>query len=401
MNPLEKSRGFVAFKIFNLRNKMNSKFDHKTIQAKWREVWKKNEIYKTPDITYGDKSKMYILDMFPYPSGSAMHVGHAEGYIGTDITARYSRMIGKDVLHPMGWDAFGLPAENYAIKNGTPPRENTDKAIKTFIEQLDDLALSYDWNREIGTHRPDYYKWTQWFFIQLYKKGLAYKKEAPVNWCPKDQTVLANEQVVNGKCERCDSEVIQKNMSQWFFKITDYADRLIEDLDKVDWPESTKINQRNWIGRSDGMLFISPVKDMDLNIQTFSAHFEAFKADTFVVIAPDHHLLPQLLDGNPDKEEILKKAAVMFEKQQQERNEEIKDFEGIFTGRYTIDPVGNGELPIWIANYALSQYGTGIVKCSAHDERDFKFAKKYGIPLKVVMFPQDSELTDKIKKLDI
>src|SRR3989344_2772015 len=363
---------------------MAKKYDHKTIEKKWQDRWEKDGTFRAEEGS--SKPKAYILDMFPYPSGDGLHVGHVEGYTATDIYSRYKRMRGFNVLHPMGWDAFGLPAENYAIKTGVPPQETTDKSINNFRKQIKALGLSYDWSREVGTHNPDYYRWTQWLFAKFFEKGLVYKKKALVNWDPVDQTVLANEQVLpDGTAERSGAKVEKRDLEQWFFKITDYADELHDNLDKVDWPESTKTNQRNWIGRSHGLVFTSPVKDTDLTVETFSAHFEAFCADTFVVIAPDHPFLPTLLEGLPDKDKILAEAAAMTAKRSLTDRGEQQELEGIFTGRYTIDPVGNGELPIWIANYALAEYGTGIVKCSAHDERDYAFAKKYNIPLKEVL----------------
>lgn len=379
-------------------------YDHKAIEKKWQDKWAHDGIYRADSTS--KKPKQYILDMFPYPSGSGLHVGHVEGYTATDIYSRFMRMQGHEVLHPMGWDAFGLPAENYAIKTGTSPQESTDQAIANFTKQIKSLGLSYDWDRELGTHSPEYYRFTQWFFLFMYKNGLAEKRLAKVNWCPKDQTVLANEQTmseegVKGVCFRCGTPVVQKELSQWFFKITDFADELIDDLDVVDWPESTKVNQRNWIGRSEGLIFTSPVKDTSLTIQTFSTHFEAFYADTFVVIAPDHPRLPELLDGVQNKEEILKQAQAMIDVRGGQNRGEVKEIEGIFTGRYTVDPVGNGDLPIWIANYALADYGTGIVKCSAHDERDFRFAQKYNIRLKPVLFPADAAERARVEALEI
>lgn len=365
---------------------MKDRFDHKGIENKWKEIWKKLDIYKTPEIKEGDKEKMYVLDMFPYPSGSAMHVGHAEGYVGTDIVSRFSRMKGKAVLHPMGWDAFGLPAENYAIKTGTPPRVNTDNAIKTFIEQLDDLALSYDWSREIGTHRPEYYKWTQWFFLLLYKKGLAYKKEAPVNWCPKDQTVLANEQVVNGLCERCDTPVIQKNMSQWFFRITDYADRLIEGLSRVDWPESTKTNQINWIGKSEGAEIDFKVKDHEEKIRIFTTRLDTIFGATFMVLSPEHPLIEKITSQDK-KIEIEKYINEAKHKTELERTSQ-KEKTGIFTGSFAINPYNGKEIPIWVGDFVIATYGTGaLMAVPAHDERDFEFATKFGLEIIPVIEP--------------
>ncbi len=382
---------------YNLPYMTVKKYNPSEIEPKWQKEWENAGIYATPKVA---KSKKYILDMFPYPSGASMHVGHLEGYVGTDIISRYERMKGNVVLHPMGWDAFGLPAENYAVKTGIHPQESTHKNIETFKRQLSITGLSYDWDREIDTSSPEFYKWTQWLFALMYKRGLAYKKEADVNWCPSCETVLANEQVVDGRCERCDTEVVQKKLSQWFLKITNYSDRLISGLTQIDWLEEVKVQQKNWIGKSEGLIFTAPVKDSKLKIQTFSAHFEAFCADTFVVIAPDHPFLETLLEGVVNKEEILKFCKKLIEKRQKRGVVEGKESEGIFSGRYIVDPVGNGDLPIWVASYALKDYGTGIVKCSAHDERDFRFAKKYGIRLKPVLFPKRAKHRKKIENLE-
>lgn len=369
-------------------------YDHKRIEKKWQKEWDAKKLYKTKD---GGKKKMYVLDMFPYPSGEGLHVGHPKGYIATDIVSRHARMQGKSVLHPMGWDAFGLPAENYAIKNKVHPRKAVDKNVARYKEQLKMIGLDYDWSREINTTDPEFYKWTQWVFLKLYEKGLAYQSFEPINWCPSCQTGLANEDLEGNACERCGTIVEKRPMRQWVLKITDYAERLLQDLDLLpEWQESIKESQRNWIGKSEGMLFTSPVKDSSMKIQTFSAHFEAFCADTFIVIAPDHPLLPEMMKGTPKEREVLSYAKKMAEEREAAGHEGVQEPDGIFTGRYTIDPIGNGELPIWVANYALANYGTGIVKCSAHDERDFAFAKKYNITLKPVMFPEDAELRKKV-----
>jgi leucyl-tRNA synthetase len=258
-----------------------SKFDHKAIEMKWTQFWSEKNLNKALEIPRKGQKK-YILDMWPYPSGLGLHVGHVEGYTGTDIVARYNRMKGFDVLHPIGWDAFGLPAENYAIKTGVAPQELTHKSIATFKKQIDEAGLSYDWSRELNSSDPDYYKWTQWLFILLYKRGLAYKKKAPANWCPSCETVLANEQVVNGHCERCDTQVERKDLDQWFFKITEYADRLIEGLDRIDWPASTKAIQRNWIGKSEGH------KISFGDIEVFTTRIDTLHGATFLALAPDH-----------------------------------------------------------------------------------------------------------------
>jgi len=374
-------------------------YDHKKIEKKWQEKWQKDRVYKT--IESASENKCYVLDMFPYPSGDGLHVGHPKGYIATDVYSRYKKMNGFNVLHPMGWDAFGLPAENYAIKNKIHPKIAVLKNIEKFKSQLMQIGFNYDWDREINTTHPEYYKWTQWIFLKLFEKGLAYESYEPINWCPSCQTGLANEDLEDGKCERCGSVVERRPMRQWILRITDYAEKLLNDLEQLDWPESIKESQRNWIGRSEGMLFRSPVKDTDLVIETYSAHFEAFMADTFLVIAPDHPLLPKLLKGLPNEKELLSYAYELANKRLRDKSFNEKNIEGMFTGRYTIDPVGNGELPIWIASYALADYGTGIVKCSSHDKRDFVFAKKYGIKLKPVMFPADSTLRKKVEKLEV
>lgn len=375
-------------------------YDHKKIETKWQKEWEKSKVYRTTEDA--KKPKMYVLDMFPYPSGEGLHVGHPKGYIATDIVSRHARMSGKSVLHPMGWDAFGLPAENYAIKNKVHPRKAVEKNVARFKEQLKLIGLDYDWDREINTTDPEFYKWTQWIFLKLYEKGLAYESFEPINWCPSCQTGLANEDLDGNACERCGTIVEKRPMRQWTLKITEYAERLLQDLELLpEWQSHIKESQRNWIGKSEGMLFTSPVKDTDLSIQTFSAHFEAFTADTFVVIAPDHPFLAALIKGMPTEREVLAYAKKMTEEREAAGHEGVQEPDGIFTGRYTVDPIGNGELPIWVANYALANYGTGIVKCSVHDERDFAFAKKYGIRLKPVMFPEDAKLHTQVENLEI
>jgi len=382
-------------------------YNHLAIEKKWQKEWAKKKAFRTTDPStrakHGTgqiKKKFYILDMFPYVSGEGIHVGHPKGYIATDIVSRMKRMQGFNVLHPMGFDAFGLPAENFAIKTKTNPMVFVKKSVSRFKKQLEVIGFDYDWSREVNTSDPKFYKWTQWIFLKLLEKGLAYESNEPVNWCPVDKTILANEDVENGKCERCGATVEKRPIRQWVLKITNYADRLLSDLDGLDWSESIKESQRNWIGRSEGMLFTAPVKDSKLKIQTFSAHFEAFVADTFVVIAPDHSFLKELVKNTPKEKEVLNFAEKLVN-ERAELGYENKELKGIFTGRYIIDPVGNGDLPIWVASYALADYGTGIVKCSAHDDRDFAFAKKYKISLKPVLFPRDNKLADKVKNLEI
>lgn len=366
---------------------MAKEYDHKEIEKKWQDEWEKSGIYRADD---SGNNPHYILDMFPYPSGSGLHVGHVEGYTATDVISRYQRMQGKEVLHPMGWDAFGLPAENYAIKTGTAPQVSTDVAIQNFRKQIQGLGLSYDWSREIGTHTSEYYKFTQWFFLFLYKNGLAEKKLARVNWCSKDQTVLANEQTVaedgtKGVCFRCGTPVIQKELSQWFFKITEFCDDLIEGLDDVDWPESTKINQRNWIGRKEGIVVPHKVIDGDFTIETFSAYPAWMFADTYIVIAPEHPQVEDLIRGQKEESEVRAFLATVAKTTTAERGE-AKEKLGVFTGRYVEDPYRKGvRMPVWIANFALMDFGTGVIRCSAHDPRDVEFAKKYGISLRQVV----------------
>ncbi len=407
-------------------------YDHLAIEKKWQAIWNKKKAYKTKN----SGKKYYVLDMFPYPSGVGLHVGHPKGYIGSDVYARFKRMQGYNVLHPMGYDAFGLPAEQYALEHHIHPRKAVLENVKTFEGQLHKIGLSFDWDRKVDTTDPAYYKWTQWIFLKLYesyynkekdkaepiselvkkfekradwkaktakekqdelmKYRLAYEGYSEVNWCPILGTVLANDEIVDGPkgpvSERGGYPVVKKEMRQWFLRITAYADRLLTGLEGLNWPENIKEIQKNWIGKSEGLIFSAKVKDTDITIETFSAHFEACYADTFFVIAPDHPLLPELLDGIPNREEILRKSKEIVDRRSKFADGEYKEIEGVFTGRYCIDPLGNGNLPIWVASFALANYGTGIVKCSAHDERDFAFAKKYNIPLKVVLIPEDESL---------
>lgn len=370
------------------------------IERKWQDRWRIQPYGKTKKNS--SAPKFYCLDMFPYPSGSGLHVGHWRGYVLSDVYARMKLLAGFNVLHPMGWDAFGLPAENDAIKKGIHPATSTKQNIDRFRIQLNQIAAIYDWDKELNTTDPSYYKWTQWIFLQMYKAGLAYEALAPINWCSSCLTGLANEEVVDGGCERCGSPIIQKNVRQWMLRITKYADRLTDDLETLDWPEKVKAMQRNWIGKSEGLIFTASVKEVDLSLETFSAHFEAFCADTFVVIAPDHTLLDSLIKGTPGELEIKAFCEkIIKDRQQAAQNDSTeKEPEGIFTGRHIIDPISKAELPIWVASFALKEYGTGIVKCSAHDERDFAFAKKYLIPLKAVLFPEDPDLASAVARFD-
>ncbi|MCX5924823.1 MAG: leucine--tRNA ligase [Candidatus Dependentiae bacterium] len=373
-------------------------YDIQSIERKWQQRLEFDPMALTRPVDEG--KKYYCLDMFPYPSGSGLHVGHWRGYVLSDVYARIKWLQGYNVLHPMGWDAFGLPAENDAIKKGIHPQIGTALNIANFKKQLKQIGAIYDWSKEVNTTDPHYYKWTQWIFLQMYKAGLAYEGFMPINWCPSCLTGLANEEVVAAACERCGTQVEQREIRQWVLRITKYAEKLLTGLDTLEWPEKVKTMQRNWIGKSEGLLFTASVKDTNSTIETFSAHFEAFAADTFVVIAPDHHLLPALLEGVENKEEIMAFCQKIIHARQQDRSVD-KESEGIFTGRFIIDPVSNSSLPIWIASFALAHYGTGIVKCSAHDERDFSFAKKYGIALKPVLFPADPLLAQRVKNLEI
>lgn len=363
------------------------KYDHKKIEAKWQKYWEQKKTFQAKDVS--KKPKRYILDMFPYPSGAGLHVGHPEGYTATDILSRFARMNGQNVLHPMGWDAFGLPAENYAIKMGVHPQKTTEKNIKRFRQQIKSLGLSYDWSREVNTSSPDYYKWTQWLFIQLYNKGLAYKKEAYVNWCPKDNTVLANEQVVDGECERCGTEVVQKNLSQWFFKITSYAEELLSELDKLDWPEPIKLMQRNWIGKSMGAEIDFHLKNNGAVIKVFTTRPDTLFGATYMVLAPEHPIVLNLKSEISNWEQVQDYINQTKKKSELQRTQLEKEKTGVeLKGVIAFNPATKLEIPVWIADYVITGYGTGaIMAVPAHDERDFEFAKKFNLPIKNVINP--------------
>jgi len=370
---------------------MENEYKPALFEAAWTKKWAQQGLYKTPEQVADWKPKVYILDMFPYPSGAGLHVGHIEGETATDILSRFMRMRGFSVLHPMGWDSFGLPAENFAIKSGVHPHETTEKAIKTFKQQMDRMGFSYDWDRELGAHREDYYRWTQWLFIFLYNKGLAYRAKAPVNWCPSCQTVLANEQVEEGKCERCGTAVIQKEMEQWFFKITDYAQRLLDDLDKLDWPESTKLGQKNWIGRSEGVIIQFPIHKSQISIEAFTTRPETIFGATYVVLAPEHPLVSQLTT-NGQKDAVLQYQQVAAHKSSLQRSGLEKQKSGVYTGAYAINPANNQKIPIWIADHVLMTYGTGaIMAVPSYDERDRQFAKKYDLPVAEIELTKSKE----------
>lgn len=355
-------------------------FNHVEIEKKWQDYWLSNKTFAC-DTNDFSKPKYYVLDMFPYPSGNGLHVGHPEGYTATDIIARMKRMQGYNVLHPMGWDAFGLPAEQFAIQTGNHPAEFTKKNVDHFREQIQSLGFSYDWDREISTTDPSYYKWTQWIFIQLYNKGLAYVDEIPVNWCPELGTVLANEEVIDGKSERGGYPVIRKPMRQWVLKITEYAERLLEDLELCDWPQSTKEMQINWIGKSVGANVIFKIKDTNKEFTVFTTRCDTLFGATYCVMSPEHPYV-DLICSEEQKQAIEEYKKVCASKSDLERTELNKEKTGVFTGAYAINPVNGKEVPIWISDYVLASYGTGaIMAVPAHDTRDYEFAKKFGIDI--------------------
>lgn len=364
-----------------------SKYPFESIEPKWQKYWDDNKTFKTvEDANVPKEKRRYVLDMFPYPSAQGLHVGHPEGYTATDIYCRYLRMNGFNVLHPMGYDAFGLPAENYAIKTGTHPKVTTFANIEHFTKQIKALGFSYDWDREIKTCTPDYYKWTQWIFLQLYKKGLAYESNTPINWCPSCQTGLANEEVKEGKCDRCGSQVTHKTIRQWVLKITAYADRLLEDLDQLDWPESVKLMQRNWIGRSTGAEVNFTIADKDgkatdQKLTVYTTRCDTLFGATYMVVSPEHPLVEKLTTPE-QKEAVEAYVDAAAKKSDLERTDLAKDKTGVFSGSYAINPVNGKLIPIWIADYVLISYGTGaIMAVPAHDDRDWEFAKKFNLPI--------------------
>ena len=355
-------------------------YNHKSIENKWQKFWSENQTFKTEDIS-SNKPKYYVLDMFPYPSGAGLHVGHALGYVATDIVARYKRMKGFNVLHPMGWDAFGLPAEQYAIKTGTHPKETTHQNVSNFKKQINSLGFSYDWSREINTTDPDYYKWTQWIFMQLYNKGLAYEQEVAVNWCPELKAVLANEEVVNGKSDIGGHPVVRLPMKQWILKITEYAESLLEGLDDLDWPENIKELQRNWIGRSEGVELGFNLEGHSDIINVYTTRPDTLFGASYMVLAPEHTLIHSLVteDQRSKVEAYIEETK---KKSDFDRTEVNKDKTGVFTGSYAINPFTKEKIEIWIADYVLISYGTGaIMAVPGHDERDWEFASKYDLPI--------------------
>lgn len=370
---------------------MSFEYD-KSFDEKWNQKWEENNTYKFDKNS--DKEKIYLLEMFSYPSGSKLHLGHWWNYSLPDSWGRMKRMQGYNVFHPMGFDAFGLPAENYAIKTGIHPKDSTEANIKTMEQQLRGIGATYDWDYEIKTCEPEYYKWTQWIFLQLYHKGLAYRKEAPVNWCPNCKTVLANEQASGGVCERCGSEVEQRPMTQWFLKITEYADELIEGLDKIDWPEKTKTIQRNWIGKSKGAEITFDVVGRDEQITVFTTRPDTLNGLSYVVLAPENKLVDVLVteDNKEAVREYQRQAALLTEI---DRQSTVKEKTGVPTGAYAINPLNGEEVPIWVSDYVIASYGTGAVMAvPGHDDRDYEFATKFGLPIKQVITAKKDELSD-------
>ena len=369
----------------------NDRYDFTAIESKWQKIWAEEDAFRTEEDD--SKEKYYVLEMFPYPSGK-LHMGHVRNYSIGDVIARYKKMAGYNVLHPMGYDSFGLPAENAAIQHNAEPAKWTYDNMDEMDKQLASMGLSYDWNRRVATCTPEYYKWTQWLFIQFYKKGLAYKKDNPVNWCPSCQTVLANEQVVDGKCERCKTEVTKKNLSQWYLKITDYADRLLDNLDKLEgWPDKVKTMQRNWIGKSYGANINFQIKDSDKTLEVFTTRADTLFGATYMVMSPEHPFVNELVAGRPEEaavEAYQEKARRMSDI---ERTSTSNEKTGVFLGRYAVNPVNGKEIPIYISDYVLMGYGTGaIMAVPAHDQRDFDFAKAFGLEIIPVVEPEDPSI---------
>ena len=358
-------------------------YNHRVIEKKWQKYWDENKTFKTLDDH--TKEKFYALDMFPYPSGAGLHVGHPEGYTATDILSRYKRANGYNVLHPMGWDAFGLPAEQYALDTGNDPRDFTKTNIDTFRRQIKELGFSYDWDREVNTTDPNYYKWTQWIFKKLYEKGLAYVDEVPVNWCPALGTVLSNEEVIDGKSERGGHPVERRPMRQWVLKITDYAEKLLADLDILDWPESLKAMQRNWIGKSVGAEIDFKIEGTDKAFTVFTTRADTVFGVSYCVLAPEHKLVEEIVTEG-QRAAVEEYLDIVKRKSDLERTDLNKDKTGVFTGAYAINPVNGEKVELWIADYVLASYGTGAVMAvPAHDERDYEFATKFNLPIKAVI----------------
>ena len=366
---------------------MATQYNHSAIEKKWRENWEEKPI----NVNDGRKEKYYCLDMFPYPSGSGLHVGHWRGYVISDVWSRYQLLKGKYVIHPMGWDAFGLPAENYAIKMGVHPAKSTEANIRNIKRQIKQIAAIYDWDMEVNTTAPDFYKWTQWIFVQMFKKGLAYEKEFPINWCPSCKTGLANEEVVNGCCERCGTTVTKKNLRQWMLKITAYAERLLNDLDKLDWPEKVKKMQTDWIGKSYGAEVDFPIDGREEKITVYTTRPDTLYGATFMVLAPEHALAKSL--ATDERREAVEKYIFDSSMRSNVDRMQAKEKTGVFTGSYAINPLNGAKTPIWLSDYVLADYGTGAIMCvPAHDDRDFEFARKFGLPIVQVIAKDGKEI---------
>ena len=364
-----------------------AQYNHSAIEKKWKKNWEANPI----NVDDGKKPKYYCLDMFPYPSGSGLHVGHWRGYVISDVWSRYQVLKGNYVIHPMGWDAFGLPAENYAIKMGVHPAKSTAENVANIKRQINEIAAIYDWDREVNTTDPEFYKWTQWIFVQMFKKGLAYEKEFPINWCPSCKTGLANEEVVDGKCERCGAAVTKKNLRQWMLKITAYADRLLNDLDKLDWPEKVKKMQSDWIGKSYGAEVNFKVDGQDKNIVVYTTRPDTLYGATFMVLSPEHELAKSL--ATDDRRESVEKYIFDSSMKSNVDRMQSKEKTGVFTGSYAINPLNGAKTPIWLSDYVLADYGTGAIMCvPAHDDRDFEFAKKFDLPIVQVIAKDGKEI---------
>src|SRR4051794_4727549 len=367
----------------------NDRYEPHAIEAKWQRVWEEERAFAVPNPEPGaaPERHTYVLEMLPYPSGE-LHMGHVKNYTLGDVVTHVRRRSGYEVLRPMGYDAFGLPAENAAIREGGHPRLITERNIAAIRRQMKRMGWAIDWDRELSTHQPEYYRWTQWLFLRFFERGLAYRGEAPVNWCPFDQTVLANEQVIDGRCERCGNEVVKRNLEQWFFKITDYADRLLDEMSLLEsWPERVLHMQRNWIGRSEGAQILFHVEELDVDVPVFTTRPDTIFGATFFVLAPEHPLVAQLVAGTPHEQEVLDYVRHATARTAVERAEKEKD--GVFTGRFATNPATEARIPIWIADYVLVEYGTGaIMAVPAHDERDFEFAQRYDLPVRTVVVPE-------------
>ena len=368
---------------------MATPYNHREVEEKWRDHWKENPV----NVNDGKKPKYYCLDMFPYPSGNGLHVGHWRGYVISDVWSRYKMLKGYYIIHPMGWDAFGLPAENYAIKMGTHPSKTTEENIRNIKRQINEIAAVYDWDMEVNTTDPNFYKWTQWIFVKMFKEGLAYEKQMPINWCPSCKTGLANEEVVNGECERCGSPVTKKNLKQWMLRITKYADRLLDDLDKLDWPEKVKKMQSDWIGKSYGAEIDFNVDGSDKSIKVYTTRPDTLYGATFMVLAPEHAMAKEL--ATDETREAVEDY--IFRSSMRSNVDRMQDKEktGVFTGSYAVNPLNGAKVPIWLSDYVLADYGTGAIMCvPAHDDRDFDFAKKFDLPIIQVIAKDGKEVED-------